>query len=227
MNKTNPYVTFQLDQDMDAYYGLDLLENKPNEMNFDEHYFLTNAMKQQGKMRKKLVDDYVQEYYKAHKNDLENSRRAFQSEWEKVEPKFFEITNKIFNNHEWPIGGYICFSSIFKNSPRILETKSFQAYINNRAGKLNAVAHEMLHFIFYDYLGKKYPDYVKKIGEDKLWGLSEVFDELAFEQPEYSIFKPKQSSFYPELRPMTTTLREKIKGKQFNIETFIDASKSI
>jgi len=72
-------------------------------MNFDEHYFLTNAMKQQGKMRKKLVDDYVQEYYKAHKNDLENSRRAFQSEWEKVEPKFFEITNKIFNNHEWPI----------------------------------------------------------------------------------------------------------------------------
>jgi hypothetical protein len=227
LKRIYPHVTFKLDQDMDAYSGLDLLENKQNEMNFDEHPFLINTLRQQGKIRKKIIDDYVRGYYKVHKNDLENSRQTFQFEWEKVEPEFFEITNIIFNNHEWPTGEYICFPSIFKNSPRFLETKSFQAYINNMAGKLNAVAHEMLHFIFYDYLEKRHPDYVKQIGDDKLWALSEVFDEIAFEQPEYTTFKPKQPSLYPELQSVTTTLREKLKGKPFNIESFVEASKSI
>ncbi|KKP70089.1 MAG: hypothetical protein UR68_C0045G0008 [Candidatus Roizmanbacteria bacterium GW2011_GWA2_35_19] len=227
MKKTYPHVAFQLNQEVDTYVGADFLEARQNGIDFNKHPLLIPALKVQGEERKNIVNNYVQEYYDHNRVELETAKKTFQDEWGEVEPAFFNITNTVFNEYEWPSGEYRGFPSIFNCNPRWLETKSFQVYVNNVVGVSYSVAHEMLHFIFYNYLEKKYPDYVKQIGEDKLWSLSEVFNEIAFEQPEYSKFKPNVPSSYPKLQPMTTALKEKLKGKQFNIESFIEASKSI
>lgn len=232
LTKSYPHVTFKLDQDIDSSIGNMFLGVRQGGIDFSAeiiklHPFLIKALKVQGKARKKIVDDYVQDYYRDHKVELETSQVTFQDEWNKVEPKFLNITNTVFNEHQWPPGEYNGFPSIFNCNPRWLETKNFQVYRNNIVGTFFSVAHEMLHFIFYDYLGKRHPNYVKQIGEDRLWKLSEVFDELSFEQPEYETFKPKQPSFYPELQPITTMLREKLKGKPFNIESFVTEAKQI
>ena len=221
-----PHVTFQLNQDIDAHVGLDFLE-KQNGIDFSEHPLLRETLKVEGKARKKIVDDYVHRYYQDHKVELKNSLTSLQTEWEKVEPEFFDITNKLFNGYQWPSGDYKGFPSIFNCNPRWLETKSFQVYRNNVVGTSYSVAHEMLHFIFYDYLEKNDPDYIEQIGNEKLWSLSEVFDKLAFEQPEYKKFKPKVPSSYPQLQSTVTTLREKLIGKPFNIQSFLTEAKLI
>lgn len=229
MNDLNsyPHVTFRLNQDIDALVGLDFLEEKQNGINFNEHPLLVKALKEQGEVRKKIINDYVHSYYQDYKVKIETSLTTLQTEWEKVELEFFNITYKVFNGYQWPPGDYKGFPSIFNCNPRWLETKSFQVYRNNVVGTSYSVAHEMLHFIFYDYLEKNVPDYVGQIGKDKLWTLSEVFDELAFEQPVYEKFKPKVPSAYLQLQSTVVKLKERLKGKSFNIQSFLTEAKLI
>ena len=42
----------------------------------------------------------------------------------------------------------------------------------------------MLHFIFYDFLEKN-PDLVKNVDESFVWDLSEIFNVLVLEKPEF------------------------------------------
>lgn len=93
----------------------------------------------------------------------------------------------------------------------MLLIKFLQVYFKNTVGVLHSVAHEMLHFIFYDFLEKNYPE----------------FDDLAFERPEYEKFKPRVPSFYPQLQSAVSLFREKLKGKPFKIQSFMTEAKII
>ncbi|OGK11293.1 hypothetical protein A2954_01900 [Candidatus Roizmanbacteria bacterium RIFCSPLOWO2_01_FULL_37_12] len=222
VTRSYPKVVFQLNQNLDAE-----MENF-DEIDFLWHPELAKALKKTGGEKNKIINEYVINFYEGHRDELETARSVFQAEWDEVQPEFFNITDKLFNNHQWPAGRYLGFPSIFNSNQRFLETKTFQIFsLKNDVGVPNSVAHEMLHFIFYDYLEKNYREYVKEIGGDKLWALSEIFDDLAFEQPEYAKFKAKIPSFYQQLQPTVSTFREKLIGKPFNIESFIDAAKNI
>lgn len=94
-----PKVIFQPSEDLDVNVGIDFLDDaiKGSEL-ISVHPDLIQALKVQGAERKKIVSDYVSNYYKEHSNELETARSVFQAEWDKVQPDFFNVTDKVFTS---------------------------------------------------------------------------------------------------------------------------------
>lgn len=233
-NNQYPRVSFRLNQGLDIDVGTTFIDSRKAGVDFGkeiikDHPDLAVVLLLSGDARKKAIGDYVKNFYRIHKKELKTTLTKFQSEWDEVQPDFFDKTDKIFDGHRWPHGAYNGFLTIFRGGQRDLDAKTFHAYIWNRDGSINAAAHELLHFIFYDFLEKSDSDDIKSIGEERIWKLSEVFNDLVFGQPEYERFRSKTpgSGSYPELLPMGNNFRKKLKSKSFTIKTFIEEAKKL
>ncbi len=137
------------------------LERKRNLQKFlpAEISFVTN--RKYASYRNELLSSYLDVYYSDKKKFLIESVRNTKSKWQKVEKKFFIKVDKIFNNWPWPKGNYRGYVSIAHSFPRNIKDKTFsfpvKDYIPGRENNdIRVIAHEMLHFIEYDYLQKKF-----------------------------------------------------------------------
>lgn len=146
----------------------------------------------QKKKRERLISEYVDCFYKTHLSKLCNIVHKFNNKWKKREKEFLNSVAKIFRNHPWPKGKYIGYLSIFDCNPRNLKDKTFQIYYKHPAGVVYVTAHELLHFIFYDYFKKKFKKDFKKISEEKLWKISEIFNSVLFSFKPFSRFAPNK-----------------------------------
>jgi len=129
-------------------------------------------------LKHQTIDKFVDEYYQEHETELEVILETFKNLWQGCKEDFYRQVDKIFKNRPWPEGKYICYPSIFNCNPRFLENKTFQVFFKHPQGVCSVAAHEMLHFIFYDYVEKKFPGVATEIGKDKLWEVSEIFNVL-------------------------------------------------
>lgn len=155
------------------------------------------------KEREKEIDKYIDRYYKIHHSKLLKKKESFKKYWKKTEKDFFRKTEKIFKNHQWPKGRYICYLSIFPCGPRFLKDKTFQSFYKYKEEILiQQIVHEMLHFIFYDYLYKNYPRYKSKKYKQKIWEISEAFNHLVQSQKECIEFHRKPILAYPKLKKL-------------------------
>ncbi len=104
--------------------------------------------------------------------------------WKNIEKKYFAIADKIFNHHPWPKGKYIAYASIFGMFPRNIQSKYFYFPPIHPIFKFanKVTAHEMLHFIFFDYVEKHYglkeDSAIKGKPDNYLWQVSEVFSNV-------------------------------------------------
>lgn len=225
-----PVLKFKLNPGLDAKIGAQFLTHQKAGIDFGKnilknHPELVSALKLEGEKRVRVVRDYLEGFYQQHRGELGKTLDRFRAEWSVAQQDFFETTRAVFEDHSWPSGMYICFLSIFNCNPRFLDTKTFQAYYRNRVGILHNIAHEMLHFIFYDWLEKNKPDFIKKVGDKRIWVLSEIFDVLAFEQPEYSLFRSKIPGGYPDIQPLAKQIQKRLKEKSFTIHNFLNEAK--
>jgi hypothetical protein len=101
--------------------------------------------------------------------------------------------------YPWPDGNYICYISIFNCNPRFIKEKEFQAFYKHNATTNYVCAHEMLHFIFYDYLDKNFKGKYKTLCESVIWKLSEVFNDVVLRLPEFvEITEQKNPGIYAQ-----------------------------
>ena len=84
--------------------------------------------------------------------------------------------------------------------PRFLENKTFQIPYRHRFPNYVPVviAHEMLHFMFYDYFYQRYPKYNKPEKNFFVWHISEIFNTLIQNSPEWLRYFKRKSMGYPE-----------------------------
>ena len=95
--------------------------------------------------------------------------------------------------------------------PRYLKDKTFQfPYRHKKKNFIPVViAHEMLHFIFYDYIHKKFPKYKSYKYDFFIWHVSEIFNEIVQNSPKwFKVFKAK-SMGYPEHKRIVNKLSKK------------------
>ena len=148
--------------------------------------------------KKAFNDKYVDDYYGNYQKELEDALERMKNDWLRIEEKYFEATDRLFSN-PWPEGKYICYLSIFNRNPRFIETKEFQAFYKHPATTNYVCAHEMLHFMFYDYVGKNFSEESKNLGEKVIWKLSEIFNDIVLRLPEsVAITGQKDPAFYAE-----------------------------
>lgn len=166
------------------------------------HHLLSKKVP--SKMAKVEIKKYVNLKFKTEKRKIAQDAENIQKSWTLVENKYFDLVNTIFKNHPWPKGKYIGYASVFDMYPRNIQDKIFYfpgLHTSSRLG-VQTISHEMLHFIFFDYLKTKYgineDDEFKGKNPMYLWNISETFN-LVIETwgPYQKILKTKYEPYDP------------------------------
>ncbi|MFH1956399.1 MAG: hypothetical protein ABIJ28_02015 [Patescibacteria group bacterium] len=220
-----PKVKFSTNKNLDKHIAIEFLShNFRGGIDFSQCIFGS----QPG--IKNSISCYIDNFYKYHQKSFKKISYKFQKVWLEMASDFFNAADTVFSRHKWPKGKYIGYISIFNCGPRFLDDKTFQIfYRHDRNYAVFCVAHEMLHFIFYDYIEKKRKDVKNKLTEDQLWRISEIVNEVLL-RPEYlgkSLNISKRYKGYPDFIPIANKIVKMFKkddgiGKLINLAIKFD-----
>jgi hypothetical protein len=161
--------------------------------------------------KKLIVKKYIDVYYKENLAEIKRGILKTKKDWQSKEKYFFALVDKIFKNHLWPKGKYIAYSTIWGMYPRYLKDKTFQfPYCHKKKNfTLVVIAHEMLHFIFYDYFFTKHPQYKNHKYDFFVWHVSEIFNVVIQNSPKWIKAFQIKSMEYPEHKKIISGLAKK------------------
>lgn len=197
--------SYKLNKTLDKKMALEFLNIKAGGVDFSNgiigvHPELKGINKKKKSEQEKIIDLHFDNFYKDHNHYLNKRIKEFQTDWDKVEKKYFQEVSKIFKNHSWSQGKYVGYLSIIDCNPRFLNDKTFQVFYFHPEGSVAVTAHELLHFIFYDYCLEKHAKMFKKLNPNNgiFWDLAEIFNAIVLSQPEFvKIHKIKKQRNYP------------------------------
>jgi hypothetical protein len=137
--------------------------------------------------QKSIISEYVDNFYKENEKELNDSVLEMNQKWNEDENKFINQVETIFKNPEPGEGKYIGYLSIINCNPRFLQNKTFQVFYKHNAGSNYVTAHEVLHFFFYDYSAKHFPEIFKDLNTNSgiYWDLAELFDVVVMSSPDF------------------------------------------
>lgn len=171
--------------------------------------------------RNRIIKEYTTEFYAGHKSEIKAGVRDTTARWAKIETKFYRLTNKLFEGHEWPKGKYSGYASIYHMFPRYIDKRIFFfPYSKNKIDPIRVIAHELLHFIFFDFIKSKYGikenEKFKNQDPRYLWRISEAFNTIIENwQPYKDILDyNERRKPYPECQQIYTVMRRRWKNKQ-------------
>lgn len=146
-------------------------------LNFIRSKSFSNAEKN------KIITEYTKYFYRVNKECIDKGVIETKSRWLKVEKKFYKLIDDIFQGHPWPKGNYTGFASIFRMYPRDIKKKTFFfPFSKQTQDPLGVIAHEMLHFIYFDYIKKRYGvdegTVFKSENPNYVWCVSEAFNRM-------------------------------------------------
>lgn len=193
----------KLDQDMAWQFynssqigGVDFWKERANK-HFSE---LSEIGKKKNK--KQYLDNYIIFYYKDNKKEIEKLSVEINNNLREKELQFFKQVDIIFKKYPWPQKNIIGNFSIFNFCPRFLEDNEFQVFLyDDKKHQLFTIFHECLHFIFYDFAKKKFPE---KLGETNterglFWDIAEIFNVVIQNTKEFKLIHGEISDIcYPE-----------------------------
>lgn len=172
------------------------------------------------------AEKYFDAYYKEHGEEIKTRTETAERDWELVEDDFYCKTDAMFHDFPWPKGDYKGVASILSMFPRDIEGKFFTFPVNPAITRkpTSTVAHEMLHFLEYDYLQKQYglkPS--ESYDEDsKFWQFTENLNVLIENGESWKEFKSgeRESKPYPDCEDLYKRMKE-IWDKNKNIDNLI------
>jgi hypothetical protein len=173
-------------------------------------------------LKKKIIKKYFADYYKTNKKSIQNKIDLVKCNWYKIEKDYADITENYFDGYEFPDGMYVAYASIINCNPRFLESKTFQFYYKKTIPTtIYTIAHELLHFIFYDFVDKKLKEKTKHLTEEQLWDLSEIFNIIVLRSKLYNKIIDKKVIWpYPNHKKYLKQFEKEFK-KSKNAEEFI------
>ncbi|MFH1657589.1 MAG: hypothetical protein ABH919_03915 [bacterium] len=211
-----PKLIFKENKTLDLEVALSFKNIKAGGVNFRETGILAPhpSLKKYKTLSQTVLKNYISSYYLEHKEELSCTCKKTEGEWKNIAPKFFSLTKELFHNSPWPKGKYICYLSIWNCNPRNLQAKTFQIFYKNKFCR-ETIIHEMLHFMFYDYLFKNYKICKEKKYLETIWNISEVFNVVIQNSPLWrKILKTEEEEAYPAHKELVRKMKQKWKTKQ-------------
>ncbi len=137
-------------------------------------------------------------------------------DWARVEPLFYETVDRLFSNYQWPKppagrDRYVGFASILYRFPRNIAEKQFWFPANPLQNSLHSrrvvkvIAHEMLHFMEYEYMEKRFGLQPSEKGsaDNIFWQFTENLNVLIENSDQWSeITRGLTSGPYPECQEL-------------------------
>ena len=174
------------------------------------------------------ISEYVERIYSQDEKLMYGWKDYCETVWSGNRERYYEVVHSIFDASFWPDGKYIAYPTIWGMYPRFLEDKTFQLpYAEEKRDKLLfVIAHEMLHFIFYEYFFSKYPEYREGDHDFFLWNVSEIFNTIVQGSITFPSDMNDSEAAYPEHEKIVSELRNtyiKISRENVNecIETIV------
>lgn len=224
-----PQVKFQLNKALDKRMANIFLDTNIDDFNLSRcvtnpHPTLAWLLRNDSRTRRHVsVKKYVDHFYQEHGRELENALITFTQDWRKAQGRFFDLVKEIFHNHPIPPGKYVGYLSVFDCNPRFLHNKTFQIFYHHRAGSVYVTAHELLHFIFYDYARQKFPELFRQVNMEKgiFWDIAEIFNSVVMHtKPFIEIHEVRKVITYPQHQIYLSRFRAFWREKP-SIEAFI------
>lgn len=189
---------------------------------FKIHPQLKSVKLLNSQQRKKTINAYFNNYYQTHKMAMRRKIKSIRDAWLKHEHEFIAITEDFFGSFRFPRGKYIAYASILNCNPRFLDLRTFQFFYKKPlADVIHTITHELLHFIFYDFVEKKLKKEAKHLSEDQLWDISEMFNVVVLRSLQYRRIINQQFVIpYPDHRRYIRQFKKAYKNSQ-NAEEFI------
>jgi len=223
-------IKFELNKELDKQMAFVFINktNKIGGVDFSKnvtnfHPELEKAKDLEENDTKRTIGEYFDTYYNDNKDELEKYLLNFQTDWSKVENTFTNQLNKIFKNPIKPEGKWIGYLSVINCNPRFLDSKTFQIFYKHKNGSNDIAIHEILHFFFYDYAVKKFPEIFEKLEKNTgiFWTLAELFNDVIQTLPEFTEMQGNIESFgYPDHKKHQEYLR-KLWLENRDIDTWI------
>lgn len=156
----------------------------------------------------KALRDFINKTYLMEQTEMDRALERHGNRWNKIAPHFFSLVDTLFKGREWPGGRYIAFGTIWNMYPRFLEDKTFQIPFRHRRPSYISVviAHELLHFMFYDYFFDRYPKFNHSKYNFLVWHISEIFNTLIQNSPDWLRHFKVKSIGYPEHEKIVTRI---------------------
>lgn len=153
----------------------------------------------------------IRQLYLKQSDGIKRDMFAAKQAWQKLAPVFFELTDEIFETLPWPKGKYIAYPTVWGMFPRYLEDKTFQIPVRFRRKKLIpvVVAHELLHFICYQYLFRTRPELKKGGNTFFCWHVTELFNSVVQTTPRWRRVFGAVPMDYPMHEKILRSLRRK------------------
>lgn len=166
--------------------------------------------------KKSIVRKYIDVYYKRNLPKIKVGTLKAKKDWQNKERDFFNLVSEIFKNYPWPKGKYIAYPTIWGMYPRFLKNKTFQfPYCRKKKNFIPVViAHEMLHFIFYNYIYRYFPKYKNPKYNFKIWNISEAFNILIQNSKEWIGVFGQRAIPYPEHKELIMQMKRIFNKKQ-------------
>lgn len=189
-----PKLKFKLNSDLDKWTAKEFVTFDKTDMFSNtvlaDHPELEKCRNFEKEEKIEFFSQYVNDYYTKRNNELETKVTSASNDWAKISGQFYKLTDELFSltngqEYDWPDGQYNCFLSIFNCNPRFIKEKFFQAFYNHPQTVNYVCIHEMLHFAFYDYVEKNFPNEYTARGENGLWKISEVFNDIILRQSDF------------------------------------------
>jgi hypothetical protein len=166
-----------------------------------DFYFVTDKKFSKAE-KNKIISAYTDYFYQDHKKEIVAETNKTIREWKKVEPKFYRLVDFIFKGYQWPKGNYTGCASIYYMYPRDIKNKYFYfPYFSTHHNPIAVIAHEMLHFIFFDYIkstyGIKEETEIKGKDPKYVWQVSETFNNILENWSPYANIIPQEKKSIP------------------------------
>ena len=173
----------------------------------------------------RLVQEYVDIFYARNGAQMHVQLKRIRFGWEKQRRKrFYQLVRKLFGDTAFPPGKYVAYGTMWHLYPRFLEDKTFFIpwKYTRRDFIYVVIAHEMLHFKFFDFFKKHYSTYKDPEHSLFVWHVSEIFNILVQNSsPWMSVFH-KRAKLYPEHVSVVRSLRQwQKKQSHINIDLLI------
>lgn len=168
---------------------------------------------------KSALFNSIKDIYRDKRDEINIGISKQENDWRKLEMRFYKLVDVLFENRKWPSLKYIAYGTIWSMFPRFLEQNAFQIPYKHRLPKYVPViiAHELLHFIFFDYFYKRFPKYKKEKYQFFVWHVSEVFNSIVQNSPPWVKLFKQIPMDYPEHEQILKKI-----GRYFQKNNIID-----
>lgn len=206
----NPRLTFTISKKVDLEVGLAFRAMKSGGVDFKEWGILVpHPELRDRRLTTTAIIAYTERFYREHEKELEKARLKFVRSWQDSSKTFFNLTKTLFGPNFPTPNTYTCYPSMWNCNPRDIPHRTFQIFYRH-PNPVELMAHEMLHFAFYQYVYERYPRRKRARDSQKLWELSEAFNTIVLNSPEWrEKLRLRRQPPYPMLRNLVKTMRRR------------------